>query len=161
MYRWVGLSWVFFGRICAIYNKILIVCVGNICRSPTAQIILQQKLPSRAISSAGIEALVGHDLDNNAASILVAKGYGSQKHTARQLNRNLVNEADLVLVMEKSHQALIMQKYPDASGKIILFGRWQENVDITDPYRKGSEVFNYVFDQIEKSSLDWAAKLTA
>lgn len=144
----------------AIYNNILILCVGNICRSPTAEVVLQKKLPGKTISSAGLEALVGHDIDNYSASILEAKGYGSKKHIARQLNLDLITKADLILVMEKGHQSLIMQKYPESSGKIMLFGKWQENTDIHDPYRKSFEVFSYVFDQIEKSSLDWAAKLT-
>lgn len=104
--------------------------------------------------------MVGHDIDNYAGSILEAKGYGTKKHTARQLNLDLITKADLVLVMEKGHQSLIMQQYPASSGKIMLFGKWQENADIHDPYRKSLEVFSYVFDQIEKSSLDWALKLT-
>jgi protein-tyrosine phosphatase len=116
-------------------------------------------LPNKTVSSAGIEALVGRKIEKNAASILNKKGYGSEEHIARQLNHDLIAEADLVLVMEKSHQSLIMQKYPQASGKIMLLSKWQDNADINDPYRKSPEVFGYVFDQIEQSSLEWSTKL--
>jgi protein-tyrosine phosphatase len=116
-------------------------------------------MPNKSISSAGIEALVGHNIEKKAASVLEDNGYSFEKHIARQLNHNLISEADLVLVMEKSHQTLIMQKYPEASGKILLFGKWQDNTDIYDPYRKSSEVFGYIFNQIEQSCLDWSSRL--
>lgn len=45
------------------YHNILIVCLGNICRSPTAERIMQKKLPGHQISSAGIKALAGKDAD--------------------------------------------------------------------------------------------------
>lgn len=155
-----SVDWVFRGKR-SIYNNILIVCVGNICRSPTAEVILQQKLPNKTISSAGLQALVGHDIEKKAASILEAKGYSFGKHVARKLDLELIQEADLVLVMEKDHQSLIMQKYPEASGKIMLFGKWQDNADIHDPFRKSPEVFSYVFDQIEKNCLNWSKKLAS
>ena len=48
------------------YHNILIVCLGNICRSPTAERIMQKKLPGHRISSAGIKALAGKDADFQA-----------------------------------------------------------------------------------------------
>ena len=137
----------------------MIVCLGNICRSPTAERILQQQLPLKTISSAGIQALVGHDIDKNAASTLEANGYGYKKHLAKKLDRQSINQADLVLVMEKEHQHLIIKQYPEASGKIFLLGKWQGDIDIHDPYHKSNEVFNYVFKKIEKYCMDWVSRL--
>lgn len=51
------------------FDAILIVCVGNICRSPTAERLLQQALPHKTISSAGIAALAGQSADATAATI--------------------------------------------------------------------------------------------
>jgi protein-tyrosine phosphatase len=116
-------------------------------------------MPSRMISSAGIKALVGQDVDKSAARLLEANGYKTAKHAARKLDGQLIAEADLVLVMENDHQNIIMKQYPQASGKILLLGKWQGNMDIHDPYRRSDEVYNYIFNQIEESCLSWCDKL--
>lgn len=137
----------------------MIVCLGNICRSPTAERILQHKMPNRVISSAGIKALAGHDIDKNAASLLEGNGYKATKHVARKLDGQMIVDADLVLVMENGHQSSIMEQYPQASGKILLLGKWQGNIDIHDPYLRSDEVFEHIFRQIEDSCLSWYNKL--
>jgi len=116
-------------------------------------------MPGRVVSSAGIKALVGHDIDKNAASLLEANGYKATKHVARKLDGQMIVDADIVLVMENDHQNLIMEQYPQASGKILLLGKWQGNVDIHDPYLRSDEVFNHIFHQIEDSCLSWYDKL--
>jgi protein-tyrosine phosphatase len=144
-----------------IFDNILVVCVGNICRSPTAERIFQQKMPTKIISSAGLQALVGHDMDQRAASLLKVNGYDTRQHVARKLNRELVVEADLILVMENDHQGLLMKQYPEASGKILLLGKWQGGIDIPDPYRKSNEVFSHVFNQVEKNTISWCERLAS
>ena len=121
--------------------------------------IFQHKMPRKKISSAGIQALVGHDIDQNAASLLISSGYDVKQHVARKLEHDLVVEADLVLVMEKDHQSLMMNRYPQASGKIFMLGKWQGEINIPDPFRKSNEVFNHVFNQIEESAINWCEKL--
>lgn len=116
-------------------------------------------MPSKIISSAGVKALVGHGIDKNAASLLEANGYKPTKHVARKLDGQMIADADLVLVMENDHKNLIMKQYPQASGKILLLGKWQGEIDILDPYRRSDEVFNYIFDQIEAGCLDWYSRL--
>ena len=147
-------------RLYFIFKNILVVCLGNICRSPTAERIFQKKLPLARISSAGISAMVGHDMDRKSASLLEANGYNSEKHIARKLNAEEVFKADLVLVMEKSHQDFMIKHSPEYSGKIFLLGKWEKNINIHDPYRKSNEMFNYVFNQIEKNCTEWCAKLS-
>ncbi|MFB1036111.1 MAG: low molecular weight protein-tyrosine-phosphatase [Sinobacterium sp.] len=133
--------------------------MGNICRSPTAERMLKQNMPNKNITSAGINALVGYDIDPEAASLLEANGYDASQHIARNLDRKMIVEADLVLVMEKEQQALLTKHYPEASGKIMMFGKWQNEADINDPYRKSSECFYYVFEKIEKNTTIWCKKL--
>jgi len=116
-------------------------------------------MPNRTISSAGVNGLVGHDIDENAASLLEANGYKTTKHVARKLDGQMIANADLVLVMDSDHQSLIMKQYPQASGKILLLGKWQGNIDIHDPYHRSDEVFKHVFHQIEDSCLSWYEKL--
>ena len=141
------------------FNNILTVCIGNICRSPSAERILQSLMPNKQISSAGIGALVDKGIEENAAQLLSKNSYNAENHKARQVSESIINNADLILVMEKKHQQVLMQKYPSASGKIMLLGKWNNDEEIPDPYRKSTEAFEHAFKQIEKNSKAWFDKL--
>src|SRR5690554_1527663 len=87
------------------FKSILVVCVGNICRSPTGEALLKGKLEGRGIevSSAGLGALVGKPVDATAAEVMAAAGYHLPDHQARQLTPDMLRAADLVLAMEQKH----------------------------------------------------------
>ncbi len=90
-----------------VYN-ILVVCTGNICRSPMAEGMLKKKLPKRlagqvAISSAGTHALHGNRAQPHAIEVMQGFGIDIDGHRARQLSSALIRSSDLVLVMEKYH----------------------------------------------------------
>lgn len=141
------------------FNNILTVCIGNICRSPSAERILQHLLPSKEVTSAGIGALVDHAIETNAAELLDKNGYNSKKHKARQVSNGIINSAELILVMEKRHRQVLINKYPSAAGKIMLLGKWNKDEEIPDPYRKSTEAFERAYKQIEKNCQAWAQKL--
>ncbi|SES63002.1 low molecular weight protein-tyrosine-phosphatase [Thalassotalea agarivorans] len=141
------------------FNNILIVCVGNICRSPSAEVILKELLPNKDISSAGIHAVVGADIESNAANQLNIHGHPYNTHQATQLTEELAARAELILVMEKKHQQILMQKYPSASGKIMLLGKWNCDEDIPDPYKKDTVAFEHAYNQINKHCALWADKI--
>ena len=111
------------------------------------------------ISSAGISALVDKPIDESAAKELIAHGYSSEGHSARQLDEQMVQAADLILVMENFQQQRLMKEYPASSGKVMLLGKWLNNLEINDPYRKSSEAFSLVFEQIESACKLWSDKL--
>lgn len=75
------------------FQNILVVCHGNICRSPTAERILQKKLPKHRISSAGIQALTGKDADFQAIKTALKHGVVVAGHTARQLTVEMCDKA--------------------------------------------------------------------
>jgi len=153
------------------FNRILIVCLGNICRSPTAKFLLQQALPEKHIESAGITAMVkdgkGWDMDAKARETAQAKGYEFGEHAAQQLTRELINNHDLILVMENEHRQYIGKRYPEAMAKTMLLGQWLNDSngnsgkgkDIPDPYRRSDEVYQHVFDLIDKSCNEWKTRL--
>jgi len=141
------------------FDKILCVCIGNICRSPSAERILQEKLPNKQITSAGLGAVVGNGIEPNAAKVLNDHNYNSNEHAARQIDDQIINNVDLVLVMETTHQQKLMAKYPAASGKIMLLGKWNNNEQIPDPYKKSVDAFEQSFKQIENNCQFWADKL--
>ena len=85
------------------FDSILIVCVGNICRSPIGERLLKELLPHKDISSAGISALVGNSADAKAINVANAHGLSLNGHVARQLTTEMCRKSSLILVMERKH----------------------------------------------------------
>ncbi len=141
------------------FDKILVVCVGNICRSPTAERVLQKFLPTLQVESAGLDALVGQAIEPTAARILDNKGFNSSDHLGRKVTGQMVRDADLVLVMEVWQQQRLMKEFPAISGKVMLLGQWQDGLEINDPYKKSEEAFEAVFKQIEQACKLWVRRL--
>lgn len=83
-------------------NSILVVCVGNICRSPTGERLLKTALHEKNIASAGLGALVDHAADETASSVASEHGVSLEGHAAQQLTSNMCRDYDLILVMEKN-----------------------------------------------------------
>ncbi|ART81793.1 protein tyrosine phosphatase [Oceanisphaera profunda] len=141
------------------FDNILVVCVGNICRSPTAEFLLKQALPNKTVHSAGLGALVGHDIDATAKKIAEQHNVACPTHSARQLTKELCREADVILVMEQGHKESITRLAPEARGKTFLLGQWNSNQEIPDPYKKSEEAFQHVYQLIANNSKLWAEKL--
>ena len=125
------------------FNNILVVCVGNICRSPTAERLLQRYHPELKVESAGLGALVGKGADPTAIS------------------RSLCRNYDLILTMEKRHIERLCEMAPEMRGKVMLFGHWDNECEIPDPYRKSRETFAAVYTLLERSARQWAQALNA
>ena len=141
------------------FNKILVVCVGNICRSPTAEYLFKSLLSDKEIASAGVGALVGKPADKTAFSVANEHGVDMSEHTAQQLTSELCREFDLILVMEQGHINAVTNIAPEARGKTMLLSQWLDKQDIPDPYRQSKEAFDYAFDLIERSVRAWSKKL--
>ena len=142
------------------FNSILVVCTGNICRSPMGERLLRQQLPGRQVTSAGIFGLEGCPADAAAQAVAWRHGISLEGHVARKVTRSLLQKSDLILVMEPKHLRFIATMAPENRGKSLLFGQWLETQDIPDPYRKSREAFEYVFGQLEKASQEWARRLS-
>ena len=145
------------------FNRILLVCVGNICRSPMAEGLLGCALhvaefEDVEVRSAGLHALAGQPADKIAQRLLLGQGIDISAHRAHQLNRDLMRWADLVLVMEKSQLASVEYWEPSAKGKVFRLGEWSD-FDVPDPYRKEEEFFENILGLITKGVNDWVAKL--
>lgn len=141
------------------FNSILVVCVGNICRSPTGEALLKQLLKEKKIASAGISALVGKSADRTAKIIANEHGVSLDTHVARQFTAELSKEYDLILVMEKAHIESICRVLPEVRGKVMLFGHWNDRKEIPDPYRQSREAFEHVYTLLEDSAHKWGQAL--
>ena len=85
------------------FDSILVVCTGNICRSPIGERLLRRALPNKKIDSAGVGALVNHAADASAIRTAAKHGLSLEGHKGRQFTSSLGGQYDLVLVMEHSH----------------------------------------------------------
>lgn len=141
------------------FNKILVVCVGNICRSPSGEYLLKSLLPNKQIASAGVGALVGKPADKMAAQVASENGISLEGHQGQQLSSKLCRDYDLILVMEQGHIGAVTKIAPEARGKTMLLSHWNNKIDIPDPYRQSKEAFDHAYQLIEKSCIAWAKKL--
>ncbi|MFM2579412.1 low molecular weight protein-tyrosine-phosphatase [Vibrio fortis] len=145
------------------FNKILVVCVGNICRSPTGERALQKLLPKKQVASAGIAAeksgLIGKPADETAILIAAENGVDVEGHQSQQVTPQLCAQYDLILVMEKGHMEALTHISPEARGKTMLFGQWIGQQDIPDPYRQSREAFEHAYKLIDEAAQAWAKKL--
>ncbi|MGL1810417.1 UNVERIFIED_CONTAM: protein tyrosine phosphatase [Serratia marcescens] len=142
------------------FDSILVVCVGNICRSPTGERLLKEMLPDKKITSAGLGALVGKPADATAADIAQRHGLSLDGHQGKQLTSSLCREYDLILVMEKGHIDAVCRLVPEVRGKTMLFGHWLGHREIADPYRQSHEAFEFVFKLLDESAKKWANALS-
>lgn len=141
------------------FNSILVICTGNICRSPIAERILRKALPEKKIDSAGTGALVDHLADPSAIKVAEKNGISLSGHKGKQFNSTLGRQYDLLLVMEKNHLEQISSIAPEVRGKTMLLSHWLNGKDIPDPYRKSDEAFESIYKLIDLSCKHWAEKL--
>ncbi|WP_279355974.1 arsenate reductase/protein-tyrosine-phosphatase family protein [Erwinia sp. INIA01] len=141
------------------FDSILVVCTGNICRSPIGERMLRRAFPDKKIDSAGVGALVNHTADASAVKIAEKYGLSLEDHKGRQFTSSLGSQYSLVLVMDNSHLEQVSRIAPEVRGKTMLFGHWLGGKEIPDPYRKSEEAFDSVYQLIDLASQHWIAKL--
>lgn len=144
------------------FEHILTVCTGNICRSPLAEALLRRDLAaaghSAEVRSAGIGALIGHPADSSTAEVALANDVSLAEHRGRQIDTSLTRWADLILCMEQHHLDHVLHLDPTARGKTFLLGHWSKT-QIPDPYKRGIEAHQLAYSQIAEQCQRWLARL--
>lgn len=140
-------------------NRILVVCIGNICRSPVGERVLRKGLPEMDVSSAGLGAVVGHGADEKTAQAAEAAGVSVEGHVARQFTGELGRQADLILVMEAEHRRVLADTHPELSGKVMLFDHWIGGTGIPDPHGKPLTAHEAAVERIVRAAEGWIGKL--
>jgi protein-tyrosine phosphatase len=139
-------------------KSILVVCEGNICRSPMAQGLLAAALPKTQVQSAGLGALVGMPADETAMRLMQSRSIDISEHRAVQINRQMCLESDMVLVMDLEQRKRIEELYPQVCGRVFRVGEYNKR-DIPDPYRQSELAFREVLSLIDEGVREWLHRI--
>lgn len=138
------------------FSNVLVICVGNICRSPMAEALLLQRIaPNVQVTSAGTHAVLGSPMDPLAQAVLQMHQVPPLRHQARQIDRTLLHRAELILLMEPSQLNSVLKLAPEVRGKTFLIGKWQQQLEIADPYRQPQLAFEQTYEQLSRCVDDW------
>ncbi len=140
-------------------TKVLFVCLGNICRSPTAEAVFRAKVQQLELDddihhdscgTAGYHS--GEPPDRRATQAAQKRGYIMTDLRARQVKDSDFHEFDYVLAMDRSNYSDLVRRCPDKlQHKVQMFLSFggSEVQEVPDPYYGGPEGFNYVLDLVE------------
>lgn len=138
--------------------RVVFICTGNTCRSPMAVGILADLLAGRelghlvSICSAGLMADAGLPASPEAIAVCADRGIDIGGHRSRQLTEKIIKEADLLLVMQKTHLAMMSQNRQAVDKDLRLLGEFHPDsggvLDILDPFGGGNEMYRLIFDHL-------------
>ena len=144
-------------------TSILFVCLGNICRSPTAEAVFRAKSKGQdiLIDSAGTGAWhAGQGPDPRSRAEGERRGYSFEGQSARKVRVQDFYDFDFILAMDSSNLADLKSIQPsDGTAMLSLFR--PEGSDVPDPYYGGPNGFVHVVDLIENASDYWLSQVTA
>lgn len=153
------------------FKTILLVCTGNSCRSVMAGGLLQKMLKGKGdykIMTAGTIAIKGMQPTAETIQVMSEQSIDVSHHQSSPLNDELIDEADIILVMEQAHKENILRRRPAAKDKVHLlneFGRIKKehklvDPDVPDPVGRSLEFYRRVFEIIRESALRTVKKLS-
>lgn len=143
------------------HYRIALVCLGNICRSPTAGVVLSARVLDAGLGdrvevvSAGTgDWHVGGAMDRRAAALLTTEGYDASRHVAQQVRSSWLEELDLVLAMDEQNLRDLRSLGESDPTRLRLFRDFDPagTGDVPDPYYGGETGFRDVLTMVERTS---------
>lgn len=143
--------------------RVLFVCMGNICRSPTAEAVVRAHLENSGLSaeveidSAGTHGYhIGKPPDRRAQEAAAGRGYDLSPLRARQVSESDFSRFDRILAMDRDNLEFLRQACPaEHRNKLQLFLEYSSNHaerEVPDPYYGGADGFQHVLDLVEDAA---------
>lgn len=143
--------------------KVLFVCMGNICRSPTAHAVFEHRVRNEGydnwikVDSAGTHAYhIGEQPDRRSQKLALHRGVDMSSQRARKVDVDDFNRFDYILAMDNSNvsdlKRLASPKQRERLHLFLDFSKDWDNAEVPDPYYGGSQGFERVFDMVASAS---------
>ncbi|MGI8433953.1 MAG: low molecular weight protein-tyrosine-phosphatase [Nocardioidaceae bacterium] len=153
--------------------RVAIVCLGNICRSPMADVVLRSKLARERLDGAVVVTSsgtgdwhVGQGMDRRAASTLAASGYDPSTHRAEHFDATWFDRHDLILTMDSMNYGDVCALLLDGAerDRVRMFRAFDPlagaDLDVPDPWYGGDQGFEDVLDMVERTTDELLRQLT-
>jgi protein-tyrosine phosphatase len=143
-------------------GKIVFLCYGNICRSPLAAALAEQKLSGVVIDSAGFHDQTGRSCPQKILRIASSYGINLSNHRSARATRDQLANADLVIAMDLENLDRACLEFPEIADRITLLGLFgPETLAIADPYLADEPATNRICEQVRagvEGLASWMAK---
>lgn len=146
-------------------RSILVVCKGNICRSPLAEAYLKYLIEKHglpiAVQSAGLDTSFGKPAHPLAQLVGTDGGLILAKHATQPLHKDQVDRADMIVVMEWQQRNRVIKLYPQARQKVFLLRQFYDQSvrEVADPYSGTLEDFQTCFSMIKQACDELVAQM--
>ena len=146
-------------------TRVAMVCLGNICRSPMADVVLEKRLADAGVDHVRVSSSgtgdwhVGQQMDERAAAKLAEAGYDPTAHRARTFTADWFDDHDLILTMDAANQAdvLALARSDEDRAKVRMYRSFDPAADspdaeVPDPWHGGLEGFDDVLAMVERTT---------
>ncbi|MCA9190245.1 MAG: Sua5/YciO/YrdC/YwlC family protein [Planctomycetales bacterium] len=142
---------------------VLLVCTGNTCRSPMAEVLMRHALERRfgtanfSVVSAGLSAFPGGAASPEAIAVMAQRNLNLRSHQSKSITERVVKFADLILTMTNSHRRAIVERMPDTVSRLHLVSGTGQ--DVSDPFGGNESIYADCADQIEQYINGWVNQI--